>query len=65
LTNLTTTNENAESDLVFMMDALDVWLQLSPTTLVGRFEELHTIGVVIGADKGCWPNEWDSVSHGL
>jgi hypothetical protein len=63
LTNLTTTDDNAESDLVFMMDSLDVWLQLSPTTLADRFEELHTTGVVLGAVRACWPNEWDSVSH--
>jgi len=58
LTNISTID--AESDLVFMVDALDVWLQLSPRTLIERFEELGTSGVVIGADKFCWPNEWES-----
>ena len=47
---------------MFMIDALDVWLQLSPGTLMERFEELGTSGVVIGADKACWPNKWESVS---
>jgi hypothetical protein len=60
LTNIT--DQNAESDLVVMMDALDIWLQLSPKTLIQRFEELNTFGVVLGADKACWPNEWESVS---
>jgi len=58
LTNIT--DQNAESDLVVMMDALDIWLQLSPKTLIQRFEELNTFGVVLGADKACWPNEWES-----
>ena len=55
------TDADAENDLVFMMDAIDIWLQLSPETLIKRFEELNT-SVVTGADKVCWPNEWDSVS---
>jgi hypothetical protein len=58
LTNIT--GKDAENDLVFMMDALDAWLQVSPQTLIERFEELHTSGVVIGADKACWPNAWES-----
>ena len=53
---------NAETDLVLLVDALDVWFQLSPRTLVERFEELSTSGVVIGAEKVCFPNEGDSVS---
>ena len=44
-----------------MMDAFDVWLQQSPVALLRRYEELADGGVVVGADKGCWPNEWDSV----
>jgi hypothetical protein len=60
LTNIT--DKNAENDLVFMMDALDIWLQLSPRTLIERYEELSTYSVVLGADKACWPNEWESVS---
>lgn len=59
LTNIT--DPNAENDLVFMMDALDIWLQLSPSTLIERFEELNS-SVVTGADKICWPNESESVS---
>jgi hypothetical protein len=60
LTNIT--NQGADDDIVFMMDALDIWLQLSPRTLVERFEDLGTPGVVVGAETGCWPNSQDSVS---
>ena len=51
------TDENPESDLVFMMDAHDVWCQLSPRTLIERFDELGTSGVVVGAEEicCCWP----------
>ena len=55
------TDPKAENDLVFMMDALDIWLQLSPDTLAERFYELNAT-VVTGADKICWPNEGESVS---
>jgi hypothetical protein len=48
-----------------MMDAFDVWLQLSPINLIDRFEELNTSKVVLGADKACWPNALDSVSSPL
>ena len=54
----TTTDSDFESDLVFMADALDAWFQLSPTTLIARYDELNTTGVVVGAEKTCWPNEW-------
>src|ERR1700729_847128 len=66
LTNIT--NDGANDDIVFMMDALDIWLQLSPRTLVERFEDLGTSGVVVGAETSCWPNPQDSVSariHGV
>jgi len=58
LTNLTDTN--TETNLVFMMDALDAWIQLSPKTLIERFDELGTSGVVTGGDTLCWPNESES-----
>jgi len=58
LTNIT--NDGANDDIVFMMDALDIWLQLSPRTLVERFEDLGTSGVVVGAETSCWPNPQDS-----
>ena len=45
-----------------MMDALDAWLQLSPQTLIERYEELGTSGVVVGAERACWPNDLDTVS---
>jgi hypothetical protein len=57
LTNLT----HAEDDIVLMVDALDIWFQLSSVNIVARFEELGA-GVIIGADKACWPNDPDSVS---
>ena len=60
LTNIT--GGNAENDLVFMMDALDAWLQLSPRTLMERFDELGSSGVVTGGDTLCWPNKPESVS---
>ena len=61
VTNIT--GDNSGADLVFMMDALDIWLQLSPKTLIARFEEMNTDGgVVTGADMICFPNEPDSVS---
>jgi len=58
LTNITDPNE--DTDVVFMMDAIDIWLQLSPRTLIQRFEELNTSGVVAGADKICYPNDPES-----
>ncbi|KAJ7108879.1 hypothetical protein C8R43DRAFT_185837 [Mycena crocata] len=48
-----------DDDVVFMMDAWDVWLQLPPQTLLERFEEFGPDVVVIGADKACWPNDSD------
>jgi hypothetical protein len=56
------TDPSAQNDLVFMMDTFDVWLQLSPETLIKRYEEMGTTDVVVGADKLCWPNKWNSVS---
>jgi hypothetical protein len=51
------TDKNADTDLVLMVDALDVWFQLSPRTLVERFDELGTSGVVASAEINCccWP----------
>ncbi|KAJ7463401.1 hypothetical protein B0H11DRAFT_2052815 [Mycena galericulata] len=48
-----------DDDVVFMMDAWDVWLQLPPQILLERFEELGSNKVVIGADMACWPNDLD------
>lgn len=55
--------------LVFMIDGLDVWLQLPAPHLVARFRELVPVGqegqglkVVIGSDKKCWPNDQNGVS---
>jgi len=43
-----------------MMDAMDIWLQQSPSALLRRYEELNGTGVVVGGDVGCYPNDWDS-----
>jgi hypothetical protein len=61
LTN--TTDEIAETDLVLLIDALDVWFQLSPTTLAERFEELGTSGVVTSAEINCccWPWNFQAI----
>jgi hypothetical protein len=61
LTNIT--DKTAENDLVLLVDALDVWFQVSPKTLIERFEELGTRGVVVGAEINCccWPYEFESV----
>ena len=61
LANLTNTNN--DSNLVLMVDALDVWFQLSPTVVIKHFNQLNTDKVVLGADKSCWPNDWHSVSR--
>jgi hypothetical protein len=36
-----------------MIDALDVWLQILPGTLMEHFWELGTSGVVIDTNKAC------------
>ena len=56
------TDKSADNDLVIMIDALDVWLQISPQTLTKRFDELGTSGVVVSAENNCWPNAAESVS---
>ncbi|KAJ7464612.1 hypothetical protein FB451DRAFT_1264028 [Mycena latifolia] len=48
-----------ENDVVFMMDARDIWLQLPPAVLLERYDELDSSKVVIGADMACWPNDLD------
>ncbi|KAJ6534635.1 hypothetical protein DFH09DRAFT_1284142 [Mycena vulgaris] len=48
-----------DDDVVFMMDARDVWLQLPSAVLLERYDEYGSDMVVVGADKVCWPNEWD------
>ena len=51
-----------DDDLIFLMDGMDVWLQQSAETLVRRYEELQ-LDVVVGADRKCWPNGWNSVGQ--
>ena len=53
--------DNDDDDLVFLMDSMDVWLQLSETTLIRRFKE-YDQDVIVGAERKWWPNQWDSVS---
>jgi hypothetical protein len=45
-----------------MVDGYDVWFQLSPISLIERFEELRTPQVVMGVEVECWPNGRASVS---
>jgi hypothetical protein len=49
-------------DLVLMIDALDVWMQLPKEHMISRFDEIDGNQVVIGADKKCWPNDMKGVS---
>jgi len=59
------TDKNADNDLALMVDALDVWFQLSPRTLLERFDELGTSGVVASAEINCccwpWSPEFDII----
>jgi len=58
LTNLT--DQNADTDLVLMVDSIDVWFQMSPKTIIQRFEESGASGVIAGAERVCFPNPEDS-----
>jgi len=51
------TDSKSDGDIALLADALDVWFQLSPKTLVERFDELGTSGVVASAEINCccWP----------
>ena len=67
MTNIT--GKSAETDLVLMVDAFDVWFQTSPSVLIERFNELGTSGVVASAEMNCccWPggsrhvSSWDDM----
>ncbi|ORX34855.1 hypothetical protein BD324DRAFT_653110 [Kockovaella imperatae] len=48
-----------ENDLVFLVDALDVWLQLPPADVARRFLE-YGKDVLVGAERHCVPNSWPS-----
>ncbi|KAL7412095.1 hypothetical protein BDY24DRAFT_416644 [Mrakia frigida] len=48
------TNVSDPSDLIFMIDAFDVWLQQPPSVLVDKYLSSFP-RVLIGADKRCWP----------
>ncbi|ORX40244.1 hypothetical protein BD324DRAFT_679274 [Kockovaella imperatae] len=49
----------AEDDLIVMIDASDVWLQLSPTVMARRFLEYDS-DVIASTQKSCWPNDKSS-----
>ncbi|ORX40134.1 hypothetical protein BD324DRAFT_648738 [Kockovaella imperatae] len=49
-----------EDDLIFVIDALDVWLQLPPADVARRFAQFDQDLVYVGAEKHCAPNPWDS-----
>ena len=59
LENPAVTGKMDPKDLILLIDAVDVWLQLSPTVMASRFLEFNS-DIVIGADKMCWPNPADS-----
>ena len=50
-----------EDDLILLVDALDVWIQLPPENLARRFVE-YGHDVIVGAERHCIPNNWNSVS---
>ena len=52
-----------DSDLLLVIDALDVWLQLSPQDIARRFASYDQDLVIVGAEKHCVPNQWDLVSR--
>ena len=43
-------------DLVFLMDGMDAWLQLSPDIMARRYEE-YDGKIMVGADKNFWPEQ--------
>ncbi|KAL7415146.1 hypothetical protein BDY24DRAFT_433966 [Mrakia frigida] len=47
-------NVTSPEDLVFMIDAFDVWMQHPPSTLISKYLTSPP-RVLIGADKKCWP----------
>ncbi|KAL7417381.1 hypothetical protein BDY24DRAFT_374703 [Mrakia frigida] len=48
-------NVTEEDDLVFMIDAFDIWIQQPPSVLVSKYLALAENRILIGADKACWP----------
>lgn len=49
-----------KGDLVLVLDAHDVWVQLGPEVLISRYKRVAEKGtgeVVFGPDKVCWPED--------
>ncbi|ORX41216.1 hypothetical protein BD324DRAFT_613666 [Kockovaella imperatae] len=46
-----------EDDLILMMDAFDVFIQLSPEVAARRFTEYGDVDVMAAAEKNCYPND--------
>ena len=64
LTNPNLTQDFADDDVIMVIDALDVWLQLSPD-VVWRGFQASGENVMVAAEKNCWPESADSVSGGI
>ena len=58
------TSQFAEDDLILLVDALDVWLQVPPNVMARRFLEQDK-SILVSAEKNCWPNPRDGVSISL
>ena len=56
------TTDIDETDLVFTMDAMDVWLQLPPDVVARRFLE-YKVEILVAAEKNCFPNVPEGVGH--
>ena len=55
LSSPTMTAGIADDDLIFLMDGLDVWLQLPPEVMARRFME-YDADIIAAAEKNCAPN---------
>ena len=54
------TRDIARDDLIMVIDALDVWVQLPAQTIARRFLEIGA-ELVVSAEKHCFPNDDESV----
>ena len=50
----------AADDLNLVIDALDAWLQMSPTVVARRFLEFD-VDLLVAAERNCFPNNENSV----
>ncbi|CDZ97244.1 hypothetical protein [Phaffia rhodozyma] len=46
--------KSKKEQMVLMIDGWDVWMQLGPEELVRRYYDSNQ-GIILGADKMCWP----------